>query len=141
MKILIQKIVSLFAPKPEPVPCPWEQKGTRRTAQKGTMPPPNVVYHAGRAFTQQEVDRNVYEDTRILTGSGRSAVIGTRERDTIPAKSLDTAKYAELKALWAAGQSAASVAAMYKGRRGYGIRTLETYWSAFNSVGQDDTEY
>ncbi|MBX2927036.1 MAG: hypothetical protein KF852_04310 [Saprospiraceae bacterium] len=102
--------------------------------------PYNVVYHAGRAFAQQEVETNVYEDTRILSGSGRSAVIGATERRTVE-EQFDTAKYAELKALWAAGQSAATAAATFRGRRGFGLRTLEKYWSAFNSVGDTETEY
>lgn len=140
MKSVTDIIADLFGLTPKPTPCPWLKPETKPDRQKETLPD-NVVYYAGRPFEQQEIEVGVYEDTRLIKGqTTRSAAISPTERQNAAQKKFDAAKYAELKILWADGVSSAAAAKMFKGRKGYGVRTLETYWATFNSVGHGSEE-
>lgn len=132
---LIKALIELIAEKPAPVECPWQSQKTKPQRSGATLPQ-NVVYYQNRPFESRQIDDGVYEDTRIMQGgTPRSARIMQGE---VESKAFDPAKYAELKKLWAEGMSAAQAARTFKGRRGYGERTLETFWAAFNSVGASE---
>jgi hypothetical protein len=78
------------------------------------------------------------EEVRIFPGTpDRRADIA---RDEVDNSKFDAAKYAELKGYWAKGYSAAKTANMLKGKRGFGLRTIEKYWSVFNSIGEETTD-
>ncbi len=75
------------------------------------------------------------EEVRVFPGTpDRRADIANDEVDNAK---FDAAKYAELKTYWAKGYSAAKTATTLKGKRGFGQRTVEKYWSVFNSIGED----
>lgn len=115
--------------KIEPIECPWAPVDVKPERKKpAATTPDGVVFHAGRAFVQSQPEETVFEETFV--NSLRSSRIRKGEAESA---GLDPVKYAELKTLWASGLSAIMATRQLRGKRGYGLRTLEKYWAAFNA--------
>lgn len=117
-----------------PIECPFEEKPDK---VRRTYPKPDT-YFAGIPFNYvRDTEPDVYEEIRIGHGqTGRTSQLSEIEKETL-AQQFDPAKYAELKSVWAKGLSAAQAAQIYTGRRGYSLRTIEKFWSVFNSIGEE----
>ena len=111
---------------------PPQRTHTQTTYIRETDTPPNLVYHSGRAFTQVDnrdgFEADIYTDN-ILKRNGQ---LTDKETDEIRTKKLDIKKAAEIKWVWAANVSASNCAKQFS-KRGYGKRTIEKYYSVFNS--------
>lgn len=128
-------------PAPDVTPTVTRTRTTTRQDMPDDMtwtPVRNVPYVHD---TERDTDSDTvtHDWTRWTPGHGqRHGHVTDMDMDTMTRAGLQEDKYRTLKAIWATGASAADAARQLRGRRGYGRRTIEKYWAAFNSTTQGE---
>lgn len=135
---LLKSIGLIYDPDTDAVPSPVvraepDKPDTIRTPKR-TLPDNVTFTPSGHAYRYTDMtDGRAWEQAGQADGQ-RSGHVGHADTDVIKVSGLDEFKYRELKPLWASEMSAAQASKLFHGKRGYGERTLEKYWAAFNSL-------
>ncbi len=124
--------------KHETIPHPFVR--TKLCTPTPEVLPDNLVYTKGQAYVQRWTSQNTIELDRWVGSTGqRKDTVDAAELDAVRALGLKETRYQELKVFWAAHYSCAQTAREFRGQRGYGQRTLEKYWAAFNKLNPSPT--
>lgn len=121
------KLIDIIAPM-EPVSFPFDPPHQPRPTSNAAPVTDDIVLYGGIPFKRSAESDG--DDKRI----SNAEIV--RNPNVSPGEcppDLNPAKYAELKRVWAKGTSAAQAEKLYEGKRGYKLRTLEKYWSAYYS--------
>ena len=130
----ILKLFGWFCNPAEALPVPTK----KATQKKSALAVPDNISFDGAGKPFETVHRKDGLDARVVT-IGRTAsrtkfddmVLSVeRERGRV----LSANKYFKLKAFWARGLSAKQTARALQAERGFGIRTVEMYWTAFGET-------
>lgn len=129
---LFSSILSTFREAPIDHPFVVKKRQTQKTKQ---VKPDNIAYDArNRAYVRTETEDG-FEDKIWQGESGqRTDQMLKFDIDICVERGLNEVKYKEMKVYWANEYSAAKVAQLMKGKRGYSVSTLDKYWSAMNHV-------
>ena len=115
-----------------PTPHPFKPKKTSKPKEKQVEP--DLIYSNGRAFVRDERPDGFDDQLWTSTKTPQSATITDDDIQAVTDRGLDIHKAKILKPYWAAGMSAKATADTYNGERGWGKRTIEKYWAAFNQT-------
>lgn len=131
---LLQLIADSVLPPRSPVPCPLvPNKKKGKKTRKAERLPDDVETIRGRSFKKvEEVGTDLAFD--LWDGSNRNPEFTEADEAIVEELGLPEKRYRELKVLWATGDSTAVVARAHKGVRGFGQRTLDTYFSAMSKA-------
>ena len=93
----------------------------------------DLVYTKGVPYVQKKEDSGYQWDRYTGQKEARPGVLSEAEKAALSASGLDTIKGQEIKLHWSNGLSAKRTAGQFQGKRGYGVRTVEKYFSVFNA--------
>lgn len=130
---VFQYLVDKILPARSPVPCPYVPKRQKAKKKTADRIPDDVQTVRGRNFKKVEEDGTDLAFD-LWDGSSRSPDFTEADAAIVEEYNLPEKRYRELKVLWATGDSTAVVARNFKGQRGYGQRTLDTYFSAMSKA-------
>lgn len=140
MKHFLNIVLVELGLKYEPEHAVGNPFGHVRTLEKQPIikEPDNIRFHHGQQWTK--VDRLDGFEEEIFTGkSGHvSNQLTKQDKEKLIERGLSVHKANELKPVFAAGASATEAAKTYNKKRGYKLRTLEKYWSAFNASFREE---
>lgn len=136
---ILKLIFSRYQPGDNPLGLP-ERKAASGHRAADLDEGLHLVPASGQVMRKREFYENgaivfEMEETNRATDYGaRPKTLTDADIEQLTKRGLnDQVKAAELKILWAAGYTAAEVAAQ-KRARGYSHRMIETFWAAFNSA-------
>ena len=123
----------------ERIDCPFQSSTTKPkpASRVKTKKPDNLVYTLGKAYLQTEKEDGFECEVYNGADKGRSNSltkydIELIEKGQYKTTKLKETKYIELKPFWSSGLSAIETTRTFKGKRGYGQRTIEGYFAAMN---------
>ncbi|MEM1323644.1 MAG: hypothetical protein AAGG75_25510 [Bacteroidota bacterium] len=123
---------------------------TRRTTGKYNYSGLSITPNLGVVTRTNELtDKTEFDIVSPADDMGRrDKELTELDREEIATRELDMDRAAFLKPIWATGTSAKMGAGIARGRlkalkrseRGYGERSVQDYWSAFNAASPSPTE-
>jgi hypothetical protein len=134
MKKILQWVGLAYDPR-RSIPTPFE--ATDQPKQKGREKPKteDPDFFAGTRPFKMEFSEDGFDANEIKTNRGRiSANLTEEDLQEIRRRKLNKAKAEKVKPFFAAGSSAKVAARNFKKGEGFGARTLDDYWAAFNSA-------
>lgn len=140
MLSIIKQILFPYRPADDPLHLPERKKqaGGQRPQMAEEL---YLVPSSGQIMRKSEFEENgavVFEMTetdRTSDYGGRPKSLTDEDMAELEKRGVrDLIKAAELKVMWAAGYTAAEACSQKRGKRGYGLRTIEEHWAAFNAA-------
>lgn len=140
--IILESVGLKYNPEIHSGSIPYSKKTKSTPAPKIADPKPEgrIVVNAGLTFDRQFLHTdtdNGFEEELIKGSSGHKHPSGltASDRQVIRDRRLSESKAIAVKKYWSKGVSA-KIAARSINQRGFGVRTLEKYWSAFNEASK-----